>query len=154
MDINFNETKNKIFKDLENERHIVIATSSDDKVTARNISHIIVNDKIYFQTDKNFEKIEQIDKNEQVALCVNNIQIVGTAKVCGHPFDKSNEFFLIKFKNIHTKSFSLYSKMADEVVVEVSPIFVTLWEYEENKPLRIFVDFKKQTVVREYCDNR
>jgi len=48
----------------------ILATSYLDKVTARSISIIAIGTKILFQTDSRMEKCQQIEKNNNVAICM------------------------------------------------------------------------------------
>jgi hypothetical protein len=70
---------------------MVLATSFEDRVTAGNMSCIIMDHKIYFQTDRQFLNTQQMLKNQKVATCVDNIQIEGIAKMIGHS-DEAPEF--------------------------------------------------------------
>lgn len=94
--LKLNYINNMFFK--HNSKKDVLATSYENKVTARNMSYVIINKKIYFQTDKTFLKHYQMVKNPNVALCVDNIQIEGVAKIKHHPFEDENKMFIDIFK--------------------------------------------------------
>ena len=64
------------FEILDKKKHIVLATCLNDEPTARTVSYIILDNKIYFQTDIKFDKCMQIEENNNVALCLNNYQIL------------------------------------------------------------------------------
>ena len=153
MDIDFDKLKDEVMELLRSKKVAVLATSSCDKVTARSVSYIILNSRIYFQTDKTFLKCEQMIKNPNVALCIDNIQIEGSAKIKGHPFAEENRAFIEEFKKVHYGSFNAYSHMENEVVVEIEPISIILWKYEEGKPLRDFLVLRDKRAYREYYDN-
>jgi Pyridoxamine 5''-phosphate oxidase. len=51
---------------------MVLATSLHDSVSARNMSVAALGDKLYFQTDRNMKKAEQIQGNSSVALCIDS----------------------------------------------------------------------------------
>lgn len=150
MNLDYETLKKEFFHHLEQEGSLVLATASDQHVTARMISHIILDEAIYFQTDQTFEKVKQIKINPNVALCVGNIQIEGTAILLGHPFTCPP--FLEKFSRVHTDSKEQYSKMKDEVVIKVDPKKVVFWKYEDGKPLRDFLNLETQTAYRKYYD--
>lgn len=152
MDINFNLLEKDIFRLLGDKKIMVLATSYKDKVTARNMSCIIINKKIYFQTDKTFLKCYQMSKNHNVALCVDNIQIEGIAKVMQHPFAEENKKFIDIFKEKYKGSYESYSHMNNEVVVEIEPTYITLWKYENAQPFRDILDIKKNKAYREIYD--
>lgn len=153
MNIDFEKLKGEVMGLLRNKDIMVLATSSNDRVTARSVSYIVLNSSIYFQTDKTFLKCKQIIINPNVALCIDNIQIEGSAKIKGHPFDEENRAFVEEFRKVHNGSFNAYSHMENEVVIEIEPISITLWKYEEGKPLRDFLDLRDKRAYREYYDN-
>lgn len=50
---------------------------------------------------------------------------------------------------IHEKSFKEYSAIENEVVIEVKPIFITIWKYINNKPYREYLNIVDKVAVRE-----
>ncbi len=148
MDIDFDLLENEIFNILGNKKVMVLATSYGDSVTARNMSCIILDKKIYFQTDTAFQKIKQIIGNPNVALCVDNIQIEGIAKIKKHPLDEESKEFINAFKEGYKGSYECYSHMKNEVVVEIEPTFITLWKYEGSQPYRDFLEIKSNKAYR------
>lgn len=152
MKINFNLLENEIFSLLGNKKVMVLATSSKNIVTARNMSCVIISKKIYFQTDKTFLKFKQILENPNVALCVDNIQIEGIAKIKPHPFSEENKEFIDTFKENYSSSYKMYSHMSNEAVVEITPSLITLWRYENGQPFRDFLDIRKNEALREVYD--
>ncbi len=152
MEINFNLLEKEIFSLLGNKKTMVLATSSENIVSARNMSCVMINKKIYFQTDKTFLKFKQILKNSNVALCVDNIQIEGIAKIKSHPFSEENKEFIDIFKEKYNGSYETYSHMNNEVVIEVTPSLITLWKYENGQSFRDFLDIRKNKASREIYD--
>lgn len=150
MDIEFDLLKNEIFNLLGDSLTMVLATCSDNKVTARNMSCIIIDTKIYFQTDKTFIKYKQMIENSNVALCKDNIQIEGIAKIKGHPFNEENKEFSRIYEKSYKGSYDTYSHMSNEVVVEVQPTFITMWKYKNGQPFRDFLDIQKNKAYREF----
>ena len=147
--IDYNELKKETFEILEKNKHIVLATCLNDEPTARTVSHIILDNKIYFQTDIKFDKCMQIEENNNVALCLDNYQIEGTAKILEHPLNEKNERFLNKFKQVHENSFKEYSTLEDEVVIEINPIFIKIWKYIDNKPYIEYLNIIDKVAIRE-----
>jgi len=149
------EFKNEIsilFNKLGIAKKMVLATCAETRTTARMMSCIFYEDNIYFQTDKNFLKYKQIILNPNIALCIDNIQIEGVASDVGHPLDKINEYFAIQFKINYPIAYKKYIALPDECLIKVIPTFITLWEYDNGKPYRIFFDFSKKEVSKEYYD--
>ena len=149
MELNFIEFQREIFELLGDKKIMVLATSSDNRVTARNMSCVIMDQKIYFQTDKTFLKYDQILNNPNVALCTDNIQIEGVAKIGKHPFDEENKEFAKVFEKNYKGSYDNYSNLDNEIVVEVEPVFITLWKYKDGQPFRDFLDISEKRAYRE-----
>jgi uncharacterized pyridoxamine 5'-phosphate oxidase family protein len=151
MELNIDVMKEEIFNRLGSNKVMVLATSSDGKVTARNMSCVMFDHKIYFQTDLRFVKTKQILKNPNVALCVDNIAIEGTAVLKGNA-DDMPEFCEI-YKRYFLTSYEAYTHLKNQVIIEVEPTFVTLWKYADgHQPFRDFVDFKQNKAYREIYD--
>jgi len=151
-EIDYETLRSEVIDLLDRHKTMVLATSASDRVTARSVSCVHKDLKIFFQTDKNFLKYKQMAHNPNVAFCAGNMQIEGTAKVKGHPLDKNNKEFRELFKKEHLGSFEKYSNMKDEVVIEVEPKLVTLWKYEGPQPLRDFLYVLNRKAKREYYD--
>lgn len=146
MNNNFQELKNYVYNFLENNKLIVLATSSNNLVSARTMSYIVIDEKILFQTDSNYTKAKQIKDNPNVALCIDNIQIEGIANILGHPFNIENKDFLDKYKKIHNSSYTKYSNLDNEIVIEIIPHIFTIWTYENGKGILKKIDLTKETI--------
>lgn len=154
VDINFNRMKEEIIHQLGESKIMVLATASNNRVTARSVSCVFDELRILFQTDSIFTKAKQIKENPYVALCYDNIQIEGMAFLKGHPCDESNRAFIDKYKKYYTSSFKLYSGIKTEVVIEVQPSIITLWKYEYGKPFQdILLVQKKKAYRKLYSHN-
>ena len=150
MQIDFQDTKARLFDMLKPGKKMVLATSENGRVTARSMSCIVFDEKIYFQTDKSFLKYQQIKSNPNVALCYANVQIEGTAKTAGHPLDAQNSRFAQLFEEQYKGSFDAYTHLKNEVVIEVDILQAVTWNYEGDRPYREFIDFIKREAVKEY----
>jgi len=113
MNKDFFEKSSGFFNKLGSSKLMVLATSNDDKVTARMMSCVIIENAIYFQTDKTSEKFMQMTANPNVALCTDNIQIEGTAAPLGHTLSSECKFFAQAYKKHHKGSFKRYSSMPE-----------------------------------------
>ena len=148
-----NEFESKIsdfFKRFGNSKLMVLATSQKNKVMARMMSCIILDGIVYFQTDRKFEKYNQIIANPMVALCIDNVQIEGIASVLGHTLDSNNRIFAQAYEIYHKGSFDLYSSLPDTFLIKVIPTKITLWEYDGKEPYRAFFDLENQIYLKEY----
>lgn len=150
MDLNYQEQEQEVIELLNKHNLWVLATSSNDKVTARTMSIVNIGLRILMQTGNKFLKYEQIVQNPQVALCRDNIQIEGIARIIGHPLEERNTDFIELYKAKHNISYTLYSHLEDEVVIEIIPSKITLWKYIDSKPCRDFIYPKERIAKRVY----
>lgn len=146
----YSEEFKRLFDMMGKAQKMVLATCSNNRVTARTMSFILENEKLYFQTDKNFTKCRQIKENPLVAVCWNNVQIEGRCNILGHPSDSKNQFFNVAFKKYYKGSYDAYSHLKSEVVYEVTPVLAAVWGYENGKPYREFYDFSNRSYRKEY----
>ena len=77
--MNFLEAKKIMDEKLGDWKIMALASCVDNYPMVRNVSCVFYNDKIYFKTDKNFRKTQQLFKNPQVAMCFNGVQVEGKA---------------------------------------------------------------------------
>lgn len=78
-------------------------------------------------------------KNNQVALCVDNIQIEGKAIPHGHPLSEENSAFIATVAE--NKQFMSATRYKNAVLYEVEPRLIEMWI--EGK--RLFLDINKHT---------
>jgi general stress protein 26 len=147
--MDFKKESEKFFKCLGASKLMVLATSENDRVTARMMSCVIIGGNIYFQTDKKFDKYAQISANPNVALCIDNIQIEGTASFLGHLLSDENKVFAAAYKRHHRGSFNTYSSLPDNVLIKVVPTKVTLWKYGLKQVYRLFFDMVNEKAEKE-----
>ncbi len=151
MDLNYNVIREEVFNQLGNSKVMVLATSFEDRVTARNMSCIIMDHKIYFQTDKRFLKTQQMLQNQKVAFCVDNIQMEGIARIIGNSDDAPE--FCEAYQRYFRTSYEAYTHLENQVIIEVEPTFITLWKYADgHKPYRDFLDCVQNKACREMYD--
>ena len=148
--INYDVLKQEVGDLLDQHRIMVLATAAQDHVTARAVSCIRQDLRIYFQTDSDFLKCRQIEENPRVALCGGNMQIEGTARLIGRTLDERNRELAALYREIHPGSFKAYSDRESSVFAEVEIARVTLWKYENAHSLRDFLDVPEQRATREY----
>lgn len=145
--MNFQEAKAVMFKKLGKSGIMALATTADDYVMVRNVSCLFYNDKIYFKTDKNFRKTQQLFKHPQVAMCFNVVQVEGIALNKGLVVDEPGRVFAKLYKEYLWGSYNAYSHEDSEILIEVTPQFVEVWDTDENNyAFQMFIDFKQETV--------
>ena len=126
---------------------MALASCVDNYPMVRNVSCIFYNDKIYFKTDKNFRKTQQLFENNRVAMCFNGVQVEGTALNKGLVIDEEGRIFEKKYKEYLWGSYNAYSHEDTEILIEVTPDFVEIWDEDENRnAFQIFINFKTKEV--------
>lgn len=64
----FQEEYVKFYKEFGESKKMVLSTSLNDIVTSRTMSIIVLDEKLYFQTDKTLRKYRQLKDNSNVSL--------------------------------------------------------------------------------------
>jgi general stress protein 26 len=149
LNADYNTQLEALYTRLGSAKIMVLATSKDDVVSARNMSCIISGGVFYVQTDRTLPKYGQIKANPNVALCAENIQVEGIAKDVGSPTDSANSAFSALFERHYKGSYDAYSHLSNEVVIAIRPTRISLWEYENGKAFRIAFDMVKQRYTKE-----
>jgi general stress protein 26 len=92
-ELNYKEKKEELIRFLESKdsETMVLATSHNDRVLARNV--LVASDglNLYFFTWKHSRKCMQIQKNPKVALCKDKVQIEGVAEILGGLLDEKTK---------------------------------------------------------------
>ena len=151
--LDYPQMRTEVYDWMERTHTMVFSTcaavENNRQVTARMMSTIHKDGRVYFQTGPT-AKFEQLRQNPLVALCAGNVQVEGQARVLAHPLAPECAFFAEKYRQLHPGSFATYSHLATNVVIEVRPTLVTFWKYTaDGLPYRDFVDFTAQTAGRE-----
>ena len=152
--LTFDQAVEIMFDKLGDSKIMALASSVDDYVMVRNVSCLFYDEKIYFKTDKNFRKTQQLFANPHVALCWSGVQVEGLAENKGLVVDEPGRRFEKLYKEHLWGSYNRYSHEDTEILIEVSPKFVEIWDTsEDNYAYQIFIDFDKQAVtVKQYDD--
>ena len=136
-----------LFEQLGKCNAMVLSTSLNDKVTSRMMSVLIMDKLFYFQTDKNFRKYEQLQRNHRASLCIENIQIEGICKDIGHPLN--NQAFSDSYKEYYKVSYDRYSSLLNERLFELKPVYIQKWIYEDNKIYLEIFNFNKKVYEKK-----
>lgn len=134
----YKEAYKNFYKELGESKKMVLSISLNDIVTSRMMSIIVLNEKLYFQTDRTFRKYRQLKANSNVSLCVDNIQIEGHCEEIGRPFE--NAEFTNAYKRCFPSSYTRYTSLENERLFEVIPIFIERWMYIKGVPYMEFFD--------------
>lgn len=152
MTMTFEEAKTIMDQKLGDYKIMALASCVDDYPMVRNVSCIFYNDKIYFKTDRNFRKTKQLFQNPRVAMCFNGVQVEGIAENKGLVVEEEGRVFEKKYKEYLWQSYNAYSHEDSEILIEVTPKFVEIWDEDEARnAFQILVDFDTREVeVRPY----
>ncbi|MBN1499865.1 MAG: pyridoxamine 5'-phosphate oxidase family protein [Spirochaetes bacterium] len=133
---------------IRNTGTMILATSENNRVTARNMSFVFDGTWLYFQTDVNFLKTEQIRSNPNVAVAFSNYQIEGVAEELGRQLPDTGSIFLALFKEKHPGSYERYSLLPGETVFRIKPAMITIWKYIDGEPYRDFISIAAEKAWR------
>lgn len=152
--LTFEQAVEIMFDKLGDWKIMALASSVNDYVMVRNVSCLFYDDKVYFKTDKNFRKTQQLFQNPQVALCWSGVQIEGIAKNKGLVVDEPQRRFEKLYKKHLWGSYNKYSHEDTEIIIEVTPKYVEIWDTsEDNYAFQIFIDFNQKSVEVKQYDN-
>ncbi len=148
----FEEGVAYLFDKLGEYKIMALGSSYQDYVMVRNVSCLFYDNKIYFKTDKNFRKTQQILNNPHVALCCGGIQVEGLARNTGLVVDEPGRRFEQLYRKYLWGSYNAYSHEDTEILIEVTPTFVEIWDTDErNYAFQTFIDYQNQSVeIRKY----
>ncbi|MDO5378275.1 MAG: pyridoxamine 5'-phosphate oxidase family protein [Clostridia bacterium] len=151
-DLTFDQAVEIMFDKLGDYKIMALASSVSDYVMVRNVSCLFYDGKVYFKTDKNFRKTQQLFENPRVALCWSGVQIEGLAQNKGLVVDEPGRRFEALYKKFLWGSYNRYSHEDTEILIEVTPKFVEIWDTsEDNCAYQLFIDFDKRSVeVKPY----
>lgn len=150
--LTFQQAVDLMFEKLGESKIMALASSVNDYVMVRNVSCLFYDNRVWFKTDKNFRKTQQLYQNPRVALCWSGVQIEGVAENKGLVVEEPGRRFEGLYKKYLWGSYNKYSHEDTEIIIEVSPKFVEIWDTsEDNYAYQIFIDFDKETVeVKQY----
>lgn len=138
----------KLWDRIEKEKIMVLGTSLHNEVTARSISVALFKEKLYFTTFKDSTKYTQMKENGNVALCVNDIQITGTANFLGHPLDESNHEVAEVFRSVFEEWFQQYNTLPKAEFIEINLKKAAFYTDEGEENSGYIIDFINQTAVK------
>lgn len=147
---NFEGNLPRLWKKIGSHSVMALATCSENHVTSRSMSVVVLDGKFYCQTNRNFLKYQQILHNANVALCSNNFSIEGVVRDVGKPLDIENSSVAKAIKKHFLLAYKAYSGLEEERLLEIAPTLIYSWSYELAKPYIEYWDFEKQTYRKEY----
>ena len=130
-ELNYNELKTKVITEIEKHPLLVLATTYEDKPTARTIMRVSNKLTLYNIAGKYTRHYKHIQTNPYVALATANLQIEGKARDKGHPLDPENREFIEALSRQHPEFYKraekLHFQRQSMGVIEIMPSKVTLY---------------------------
>jgi general stress protein 26 len=145
--LDFQSSRNKLIGllDKRDSYVMILGTSAYDKVMTRSV--LIFNNglDLYFFTWKNSRKISQIEKNNNISICKDKIEIEGEAKILGLMTSKENKDILKMIREKHPDSVKKWESRPNMIIVSIKPIYACIDGYiENNDSILEYIDFKKR----------
>lgn len=154
-EITYEQAVERMFEMLGNSQIMALASSLNDHVCVRNVSCLFYDEKIYFKTDQNFRKTKQLLANPNVALCWSGIQVEGTACNKGLVSEEPGHRFEEGYQKYLWQSYNKYSHTETEILIEVTPEFVEVWDTSDDGfAYQLFIDFKEKKVIVKPYDQK
>lgn len=153
--LSFQQGVELVFEKLGEWKIMALASAVGEHVMVRNVSCLFYDNKIWFKTDKNFRKTQQLYQNPRVALCWSGVQVEGVAENKGLVVEEPGRRFEKLYREHLWGSYNKYSHEDTEILIEVTPKFVEVWDTsEDNYAYQIFLDFESQGVEVKQYDQR
>jgi general stress protein 26 len=151
----FDKFRSDIVTLLDTHRDIVLATSVDNRVTARTVSFANKELDIYFLSWEHNKKIMHLKSNPNIALCLKNLQIEGIAEVLGNAFEEKfndiADLFRIKFS---PRWYDTFSHIKEMVLVKIIPKKITKFENINRRFHLQNVDLENEKVYQMRIEDK
>lgn len=152
----YNQLIEKILSVFNATKFCTLATSNKNgDISASQVC--LINDglTLYFQTDKSFEKIQNIKDNSNVAINCGAYYFKGKASIEGHPTKNANFIKLIKEK--HPETFNHYTNLPNEVLIKVDLTEAKIWGIDNSKDVHnqetiVVLNFETKEIKTIICD--
>ena len=131
--LDFEKLREEKIKFLESHHTIIVATSYDNKVTARTVTYATEGLDFYFMSWDHHEKILQIRENPNVALARDNISIKGVAEILGKSLNEKSKKGAEVTKKKHPKEFEIFCRIPGMIMAKVTPTYIKSWVRIDNK---------------------
>jgi general stress protein 26 len=123
----------------------VLATSADDRVTARTVDYASKGLDIYFLSWEHQTKCAQIKANPRVALCIDNLQIEGRAKILGNPLDAKNSKAADIYRAKLPLIFKDFASRPGMVIVKLIPNSIVTFVRSGSRRYWEYLDLNNKT---------
>ena len=148
-ELDFEKLKDRCLKILDKNKYISVATAIDNQVRVRVVDYANVELSIGFVTWENTVKMEHIKKNPFVSLCIDNLQIQGTATVSGHPQLNENKTFWEKYLERNPNPYKNFAIMNNVSTIIAQPTLMILMTYSDKHLYSDHLDLVQNTAFRK-----
>ena len=137
----------RLWSDIGESGVMVLSTCADNRVTSRSMSVIVSGGIFYCQTSTEYLKYHQIKAQPRVALCFGKYSIEGICRDIGKPAELS--YFMDSMSKHFPDAVKRWSALPEERVLEITPLLVKGWIYENEIPYTETWDMQKKTYRKE-----
>jgi len=127
MELTYETLSKEIQKKLKRTRGVILATSADNTVAARQVSAVNDGLTIMFSTSIKSNKAKQIKQNPNVAVAFDNVKIEAVAEAYGHP--SGHSAFMTVFKKKFPIFAKVYKSLPDDVLIIIKPKKIALYKF-------------------------
>ena len=127
----FSELQERCIRFLNERKFISVATSYRDQVRSRVVDYVNDGLRIGFLTWDHTIKIGHIQNNPRTSLCVDALQIEGTAAIVGHPNLLENAAPMKIYKQRDPTPYKNFVCQANTLLIKVEPTLLMLMKYED-----------------------
>ena len=126
LELDYERKKEEIIKYLESDENdtMVLATSSGNRVLARNVLIFSKGLELYFFTWGHSRKCQQIEENPHIALCKDDMKIEGLAAIVGGLTEEKNKEYQDFMRSRNPESIKRWEKHPSMVIVRVRPTLI------------------------------
>jgi len=147
--LEFEKLKGRCIKVLNKNKYISVATAAGDDVRVRVVDYANQDLSIGFYTWEHTVKVEHLKKNPKISLCIDNLQIEGTAAFAGHPRLAPNSAFGEIFKERNPNPYKNFIQTEDAVLIMVVPVLMVLMTYESRHLYSDYLDLRRGIAFRK-----
>jgi len=162
IEVSYEDMKKKIIEEIQKHSRMYLATSYGNFVTVRRMGPVPDGLKIWFLTNVDSRKYQQIMANPNVAIAAgDDLQIEGVASLKGHPLAEENSDYIKVFKENRPEMYERSSRPGRILqrpgtrVIEVTPRRIALnvwtanWDLEpEFQPYMVILNTVKEKAYK------
>ena len=137
------------FLDNRENRTMVLATSCDNRVTARYVLVASQGLDMYFFTWGHSRKCDQIRKNPRVALCTGQVQVEGTAEILGGLTDEVTKESAAILINQYPEAVARWQDRPNMVIIRVRPTFAMTGASSTDERSLDYLDLENEVAYSE-----